>query len=338
MGTPMTLYEDRAGDRSRHVVIAAGSQSESHNHPTTVMMADGKTILCVWTRGHGGYCGPMAKSIDGGLTWESVPTPADWRQAKNCPSIYRLSDEKGKERIIVFAGRPGMAQMISEDEGETWLPRRSLGIDCTMAFTSIARVRDGRHLGMFHSRKGPERLVWRAFSRDGGVNWGEPKIACAIIGKKPCEPEIISLRDGSETLCCVMRENTRSRYSLLSFSKDNGETWSQPVDTHPSLTGDRHKHVYREGGELVVVFRDAEPNSPFRGHFVAWMGESLLQNPRAKIRLLHTHENPKARSLKQKLDCGYAGLELLASGELLATTYGHYNKGDVGTSIVAIRI
>ena len=62
---------DFADDIKRQIVIARGSPKpdEYHAHPTTVMLADNKTMLCVWNIGHGGHAGPMARSDDAGLTW-----------------------------------------------------------------------------------------------------------------------------------------------------------------------------------------------------------------------------------------------------------------------------
>jgi len=56
----------------RHVIVAAGTERDYQGHPTTLLMPDGKTIFCVWSRGHGGPAGPMARSDDGGLTWRRL--------------------------------------------------------------------------------------------------------------------------------------------------------------------------------------------------------------------------------------------------------------------------
>jgi hypothetical protein len=61
---------DLSDDTQRQIVIARGSPKpdEYHAHPTTAMLADNKTISCVWNIGHGGHAGPMARSDDAGLT------------------------------------------------------------------------------------------------------------------------------------------------------------------------------------------------------------------------------------------------------------------------------
>src|SRR5690606_1404675 len=117
-------------------VVAAGTVDVYQGHPTTVLLPDGKTIFCVWTLAHGGVCGPMKRSDDGGHTWsDRLDVPESWRTVRNCPSIYRLVDPKGKSRLFVFAGRGPdgtMHQSVSEDDGQTWSEMTSNGLTCIM--------------------------------------------------------------------------------------------------------------------------------------------------------------------------------------------------------------
>jgi len=57
-------------------------------HPTTLLLEDGKTILCVYPKGHGK--GPILykRSSDGGATWsDHLPTP---KMAKS--EFFSLAD------------------------------------------------------------------------------------------------------------------------------------------------------------------------------------------------------------------------------------------------------
>ena len=67
---------DLSDDTKRQIIIARGSPKpdEYHAHPTTAMLADNKTMFCVWNLGHGGHAGPMARSDDAGLTWQRMDT------------------------------------------------------------------------------------------------------------------------------------------------------------------------------------------------------------------------------------------------------------------------
>lgn len=74
---------DFSADFEMQTVIASG-KSSYQGHPTTLQMPDG-TILCTWTIGHGGTCGPMAKSSDGGRTWHEVATPGKLEELHQLP-------------------------------------------------------------------------------------------------------------------------------------------------------------------------------------------------------------------------------------------------------------
>lgn len=334
-------------DRSdRHVVIAAGTKTTYQGHPTTLLMPDGTTIFCVWCINHGGAAGPMARSDDGGLTWQRLDStlPAGFKTHQNCPSIYRLTDTTGKSRLWVFSaalgkrGGPGMPSIMSEDEGKTWKEMPPLGFPCVMTFSSVVRLNDGRHLGLYH--KGPDGAdraplqVLQTISADGGFTWSDPQVVAAVEGKNPCEPFMFRSPDGTE-LCCLMRENTHKGRSLMMFSKDEGASWSQPVDTPWGLSGDRHMGVQTPDGRWFIAFRDMAPASPTRGHFVAWVGS--YEDIRAgkggdyRIKLLHSHASRVS-------DCGYPGVELLPDGTIVATTYVKYQPGPEKHSVVSTRL
>ena len=80
---------DISGETDRYVIIAAGTKDVYQGHPTTVLLANSKTMFCVWSIAHGGYAGPMAVSHDGGLSWERMDDklPAGFKTHVNCPSI-----------------------------------------------------------------------------------------------------------------------------------------------------------------------------------------------------------------------------------------------------------
>lgn len=330
----------------RHVVIAAGSQKIYQGHPTTVSMSDRRTIFCVWCINHGGAAGPMAKSEDGGKTWKRLDDtlPPGFLKHLNCPSIYRITDPAGKERLWVFSAAlgkrsgPGMPSIMSEDNGNTWKEMPPLGFPCVMTFSSLIQLKDGSYLGLFH--KGPggrDRApleVLQTITRDGGFTWSEPKVVASVKGKNPCEPFIFRSPDGNE-LCTLMRENTHRGRSLMMFSKNEGKTWSKPVDTSWGLTGDRHIGVKVPDGRYVFAFRDQAHGSPTRGHFVAWVGSyddlKAGKGGDYRIKLLHSHA-------KRTSDCGYPGVELLADGNLLFTTYLKYQPGPEKHSVVSTRL
>ena len=157
--------------------------------------------------------------------------------------------------------------------------------------------------------------------------------------KKPCEPYVFRSPSGDE-ICCIMRENWRSGTSLMMFSRDEGITWTRPVDTPWGLSGDRHQHVQLRDGRLLFVFRDGAPQfreglktGPMRyfrlDGFVGWVGTyDDLRNCRVGQYTI--------RLLPRLGDTGYPGLHQLADGTIVATTYGVLNAGEK-PSIVSLR-
>ena len=328
---------DISGQKERQVVIAAGTETVYQGHPTTVLLPDNKTMYCVWTINHGGTCGPMAKSTDGGKTWQQQTTPDDWKQTRNCPSLYLMTDKKGVERLFIFSSDPEMAQTYSSDGGKTWSPVKSLKMPCVMAFTSMVRLKNGDYLAMYNKRPEgisgpPQNEVWQATSKDGGLTWENPRLVVPNTDRNiPCEPCLLASPDGNQ-LACIIRDNKRDGHSLLIFSDDNGQTWSKVRETPWGLTGDRHMAKYTPDGRLVIAFRDMAPLSPTRTHFVAWVGhyDDLSNNTpgQYRVKLLHSFAGS---------DCGYPGLELLPDGTFIATTYIKYENGNKKHSVVSAR-
>lgn len=328
-------WVDISSETQRQVVVAKGTPELYNGHPTTVLMGDDKTMFCTWSYNHGGKMGFLSKSSDAGLTWESLEIPKDWKTTSNCPSIYRLTDKKGVERLFVFMAWPDMPYSYSEDLGETWSPIKNLNKPCVMAFSSVTRLKNGDYLGLYHrgfqDKDRSPLTLWASVSRDGGLTWEESYKVGEIEGKSPCEPFVLRSPNGKE-LVCIARENQRKGHSLMMFSKDEGKTWTDLEETPWGLTGDRHIIRYTEDGRLVAVFRDTAPNSSTESHFVAWVGKySDIKKKRPgqyKVKLLHSNAG---------WDCGYPGLEILPDGTCVATTYIKYKPGKDKHSIVSVR-
>jgi len=158
-------------------------------------------------------------------------------------------------------------------------------------------------------------------SSDLGETWSEPRALFTSNEVHLCEPGQVRSDDGKQ-IAVLLRENKRVKPSHIFFSNDEGKTWSTPRPLHPALSGDRHTLKRLSDGRIVAVFRDMQEGSPWKGDFVAWVGtyDDLVagREGQLRIRLLDNVDS---------WDSSYPGLELLPDGTLVATTYGHWDKG-----------
>ena len=121
----------------------------------------------------------------------------------------------------------------------------------------------------------------------------------------------------------ILRENSRTKNSHIMFSNDEGNSWSEPIELPIELTGDRHTGKYTHEGKLFISFRDMAKNSPTQGDWVAWVGsyKDLKNGGLGDYRI-------RIKDNKHNWDCAYPGVEVLPNGEIVATTYGHWNEGE----------
>ncbi len=342
---------DISAETERHAIVAEGTEETYQGHVDTLLMPDGKTIFVAWSIGHAVHIGPLARSDDGGRTWSRIAVPENWYEVSNTPTIHRLIDPQGTERLFVFGGgldwrgdRGGkppypMYQAVSEDGGETWSPMAPNGLEGEVPPKSIEGFDGGERLVMWSDLPAmgdAPAHVWQSNSTDGGLTWEEERKIVAVPDRW-AQPAVVRSPDG-EQLLMLMRENSRRKNSLYAVSDDQGATWSEPRELPAALTGDRHVLRYAPDGRLVVAMRDragqgiADWASPTYGHYIAWVGtyEDVVEGREGqyRVRLLHSHAGA---------DCGYSGLELLPDGTFVATTYVKYRSGDPNHSVISTR-
>jgi hypothetical protein len=134
------------------------------------------------------------------------------------------------------------------------------------------------------------------------------------------------------TLAALLRENSRARNSFVIFSRDEGKTWSEPLELPGALTGDRHTGKYAPDGRLLVSFRDMAYDSPTKEDWVAWVGtfDDIVHGREGQYRV-RLMDNTK------DADCAYPGVEVLPDGTFVLTTYGHWTAGEA-PYIMSVRL
>jgi len=319
-------------DQDERRIIIDKEPDQYLGHPTTVLLEDNKTMVCVYPKGHGKGAIVMKRSTDGGLTWgERLPVPENWATSKEVPTIYRVVDPKGVKRLIMFSGLYPIRMAVSEDDGKTWTPLEPIGdFGGIVAMSDLVRLKDGSYMALFHDdgrflRKERRKMpfqVFKSLSADGGLTWSEPEKIAEHPHAHLCEPGAVRSPDGKQ-IAVLLRENSRQYNSFVIFSDDEGKTWSEPVELPAALTGDRHQGIYAPDGRLVFTFRDTTHVTPTKGDFVAWVGtyDDIVHGREGqyRVRLLDN---------KKGADCGYPGMELLPDGTIVATTYCHLVEGE----------
>jgi len=335
---------DLAGEAGRRTIVDRES-GQYLGHPTTVLLEDGRTLLAVYPKGHGRGPIVVKRSRDGGATWNGrLEVPDNWATSLETPTIHRVVEASGKKRLIVWSGLYPARLAVSEDDGETWSPLRPAGDwgGIVVMASVVSLNRPGGYLGLFHDDgrffrrdSGPSDpavfTIYKTFSNDGGLTWTEPEAVWSSPALHLCEPGALRSPDGRE-LAVLLRENSRRKNSHVMFSRDEGASWSTPVELPGSLTGDRHCPKYAPDGRLFVSFRDMAPDSPTRGDWVAWIGAyDDLRGGREgqyRVRLMKNHKDA---------DCAYSGVEVLPDGTIVATAYGHWTENEE-PYIVSVRL
>ncbi|MCH2180220.1 MAG: glycoside hydrolase [Mariniblastus sp.] len=327
-------------DWSDHQVIVDKEPGQYLGHPTTCLLDDGKTILCVYPKGHGKGGIVYKRSRDGGRTWSHrLPTPTSWATSKEVPTLHRVTGPDGTKRIILFSGLYPTRMAISNDEGRTWGELESVGNwggIVVMGCVAALKTGPGHYLGLFHDdgrffgaenqRKEPvEFTVYKTLSTDGGLTWSTPTAVDRSTRKHLCEPGIIRSPNGKQ-LAVLLRENSRRENSQIIFSDDEGQTWTEPKDLPNWLNGDRHTAQYTPDGRLFISYRCRWPTgkkAPYEGDWVGWVGtyQDLINGTNGQYHI-RIKDNTKSA------DCAYPGVEIMPDGSLVTTTYGHWSPGE----------
>ncbi len=312
-------------------------------HPSSVLLEDGRTMVMMFLEGHARAALRWHRSEDAGRSWTRQPVPEGWNEVpagwktpfQEVPILYRLTDPDGRERVHMFTGTRPIRRAFSEDDGHTWSKLEPLGEDWwggIVVFADMMRLSDGSYLATLHDdgrflgpSPGPRGVprVYTMRSKDGGMSWTEPELTVAHPVGYLCEAGMVRSPDGAR-IAMLMRENSHALCSYVSFSDDEGATWSPPRQLPAALTGDRHQAVYLPDGRLLISFRDTLPASPTWGDWVGWVGTfaDIEAGREGEYRL-------RFKDNLEGADCAYPSLHVFPDGTLFAATYGHWIEGEV---------
>lgn len=358
-------------------------------HPDSVLLKDGK-ILTFYPQGHGKGAILSAISTDGGKSYTEKlkRTPESWKKSRETPTVYRLEFTDRPDRLILISGNPrwgmepttgGFNCSVSSDEGKTWSEfklfysknDRYICIPI-VAMASLTRLKENgvfvdKWMGLFHDSIFHNYKTILTLDKDDNPHWSKPVRYFKKYRRKEkksnmCEVECVRSMNGrGNELCLITRSNTKKVNTMLSFSSDEGKTWSEPVYAPSALNGERHKAEYLPDGRLFITFRSIERDEEkirkfssvpgrhwYSEGWVAWVGtfDDLKSGAEGqyRIKLAHTYlDTQDAPQTEANADTGYCGNVVLDDGTVVTSTYGIFSpekdeNGSRKTYIVSKRI
>lgn len=345
-------------------------------HPDSVLLKNGN-ILTVYPAGHGKGAVLNKISTDGGVTWseEMENTPKSWKDSRETPTIYRLkfTDGKTDDKLIMISANPewkndptdgGFNCSVSTDEGQTWTEfetfydiNSSTPVIPIVAMASLTQLKENgvfvdKWMGFFHDSDFYNYKTILTFDEQGNPQWSVPEKYFSQYrdieeSSNMCEVECIRSDQGQgDELCLISRSNSKKVNSLVSFSNDEGETWSEPVELPAALNGERHKAEWTNDGRLFITFRSiergpkAEQNArtSTTGGFisegwVAWVGtyDDLKNGTQGQYRIKLAHIYTKDQTEPEYYagsDTGYCGNVVLEDGTIVTSSYGKFSPDE----------
>lgn len=343
-------------------------------HPDSVLLKNGD-ILSMYPSGHGRGAVRTKISTDGGETWtgEVENAPVSWEDSQETPTVYRLefTDGKTEDKLIMISANPKWTDMettkggfncsVSDDEGKSWSEFQLFygvggenGVVPIVAMSSLTQLKENgkfvdKWMGLFHDSEFYNYKTILTFDEEGNMQWSVPEKYFAQYRDTEketcmCEVEVIRSDMGKgDELCLITRSNSKRTNSLISFSADEGKTWSEPVEAPAALNGERHKAEYTPDGRLFITFRSiergrkAEKNAGI-GDVRGWISEGLvawvgtyddLKNGtegQYRIKLAHIYKDWQFRpAYSAGADTGYCGNVVLEDGTIVTSSYGKYS-------------
>ena len=137
-------FIDISKDLDRQIIVDK-EKGQYLGHPTTTLLNDGKTVLCVYPKGHGKGAIVYKKSYDGGKSWsERLETPTNWTSSKEVPTLFQVKDQKGKKisEMSLIEAKKIFKDKKSIKGG--MLPKLSSVISSLEKGVSYAHIVDGR--------------------------------------------------------------------------------------------------------------------------------------------------------------------------------------------------
>ena len=214
-------------------------------------------------------------SDDGGKTWSKEDfTVVENEGNMNVMSVTLLRLQNGN--IALFYLRKNSLEdciplmRISTDEAKTWSSPITCITDKKGYFVlnndRVIQLKNGRLLMPVSLHKTPDDNTWNGkgkiftyYSDDNGITWHCGAEAPNPSGVITQEPGVIELKDG--TIMMFIRAS--GGFQQLSWSKDQGQTWSPMVTSNiPSPVSPASMARIPSTGDLLLVWNNNDGSNP----------------------------------------------------------------------------
>ena len=267
---------DLNNDVNRQILVDR-EEGQYLGHVSSVLLEDGKTIVAVYPKGHGRGPIILKKSFDGGLTWtDRLPLPESFKTSLEVPTIYRLKDAQGKERLILFSGHFPIRTAVSEDDGDTWsdlAPLDDYGGICVMGDV-IALDKPGHYMALFHDELNAfyggdrrEKIRFLRYEKDGQYKYLRLTLHMQEDGAfRQVERALVEGDDSiPEENGVLLYETHFGKFDAGThfhvnkiITHDGGLTWSQPqtIARHPIAHFCEPGMIRLKDGRIAVLLRE----------------------------------------------------------------------------------
>ncbi len=264
----------------RTLELPPGEGNPRNSEGGFVTLKDGSILFVYshYTAGRGGDHDPAhlagRTSSDGGRTWNAEDRLiVENEGGMNVMSVSLLRLQNGE--IALFYLLKNSAQdcrpvmRISRDEGATW----GAPVECVTDEIGYYVLNNDRAIQLkngrlvlplcLHWAKGATKADWQGelmcyLSDDSGKTWRRSKTVQKgydVSGKRITtqEPGVVELKDGSVLM--IIRASGGCQY--LAYSKDGGDTWSEPVASEiKSPVSPASIKRLPSTGDLLLVWND----------------------------------------------------------------------------------
>lgn len=265
----------------------------------------------------------IRESDDRGITWSdkkylTEKTPAQTRF--NCPRISKLND--GRLVILCDRGNSDEKQnsviyaWYGDSEGKKW-DEPIIYPFCGIVPDKLLQLENGRIIISAHYLNKEtnllEQYLW--YSDDDGKNWSNRVTVAADSRYNLCEISIVPFNN--HTLVGFLRENSLNGCDMLkTISYDNGETWSELIET-PMDCGHRPVCGLLQDGRVMITYRYMCP--PMNNIFAAFLNKATL------LKTNRSEHYPRIMPLdydrNKEPDLGYSGWVQFPDGEIFVAYY-----------------